>query len=95
MESISFTNNGTGFRDCDNCKKTYKVDMRNIKRGWGLCCSKSCAGKKREMSRPNYNENRVRRNNARRAGWVGGFKASEWEYDPHPFSPDGHGQWDD
>ena len=32
------------------------ADNRNLKRGWGLCCSKKCAAKKREKSRPNYDE---------------------------------------
>lgn len=35
-------------RHCDNCGKIYSPDPRNIKRGWGLCCTKSCAAKKRE-----------------------------------------------
>ena len=41
-------------RKCDNCGKEYMADNRNLKRGWGLCCSKKCAAKKREKSRPNY-----------------------------------------
>ncbi len=36
-----------GFRQCDHCKELYQPDLRNIKRGWGLCCSKSCAAKRR------------------------------------------------
>ena len=36
-------------RKCDVCGKEYKADTRNLKRGWGLCCSKSCAAKKREL----------------------------------------------
>ena len=39
-------------RKCDNCGKEYIADMRNIKRGWGLCCSKSCAAQKRNKSVP-------------------------------------------
>lgn len=35
-------------RKCNICGKSYLADERNIKRGWGLCCSKSCAAKKRE-----------------------------------------------
>jgi hypothetical protein len=50
-------------RNCDNCRKEYEADSRNIKRGWGLCCSKSCAAKKREMLRPGYDPVRVERNN--------------------------------
>ena len=37
-------------RKCDTCGKEYIADTRDINRGWGLCCSKSCAAKKRESS---------------------------------------------
>lgn len=57
-------------RNCDNCGKPYMADSRNLKRGWGLCCSKSCAAKKREMSKPGYNPKRVEKNNERRANWM-------------------------
>jgi len=56
-------------RKCDNCGKEYEADTRNLNRGWGLCCSKSCAAKKREKSKPGYNPKRVARNNAMRAAW--------------------------
>ena len=56
-------------RNCDNCNKEYYADERNLKRGWGLCCSKSCAAKKRESSKVGYNPKRVARNNIRRAAW--------------------------
>ena len=56
-------------RNCDNCKKEYMADDRNLARGWGLCCSKSCAAKKREMSKEGYSKNRVERNNIKRAFW--------------------------
>ncbi len=59
----------TTIRNCDYCGKEYHADNRNLKRGWGLTCSKSCAAKKREMSKPNYNPERVKRNNERRANW--------------------------
>lgn len=39
-------------RKCDNCGKEYIADPRNLKRGWGRCCSKICAAKKREKSKP-------------------------------------------
>ncbi|MDR1562288.1 MAG: hypothetical protein LBS54_04265 [Dysgonamonadaceae bacterium] len=36
-------------RLCDWCGEPYKPDARNYYRyPWGLCCSKSCAAKKRE-----------------------------------------------
>lgn len=56
-------------RNCDNCGEEYKADTRNLKRGWGLCCSKSCAATKREKSKPGYNPERVERNNVRRVLW--------------------------
>lgn len=56
-------------RSCDLCKKEYLADERNLKRGWGLCCSKSCAARKREQSKPSYNPDRVELNNMRREGW--------------------------
>jgi hypothetical protein len=56
-------------RNCDNCGKEYMADERNLRRGWGLTCSKSCAAYKREKSKPTYNAERVKRNNIRRALW--------------------------
>lgn len=56
-------------RKCDNCGKMYVADMRNIKRGWGLTCSKSCAASKREKSKLGYNPERVKKNNIRRLSW--------------------------
>lgn len=56
-------------RKCDYCNKEYDADDRNIKRGWGLCCSKSCAASKREQSRSSYDPERVSANNLRRKNW--------------------------
>ena len=60
---MSFTN-----RKCDECLKEYSADNRNLQRGWGKCCSKSCSAKKREKSKPSYNLETVERNNRIRAG---------------------------
>ena len=30
-------------KSCLSCNKEFTPDMRNVNRGWGLCCSKSCA----------------------------------------------------
>lgn len=60
---------GYTHRNCDNCKKAYLADNRNLKRGWGLCCSKRCAAKKREKSKPGYNPITVAINNERRENW--------------------------
>ena len=56
-------------RNCDECGNEYKADERNLKRGWGLCCSKSCAAKNREKSNPTYNPETVAKNNERRKNW--------------------------
>lgn len=56
-------------RKCDICGHPYEADERNIKRGWGLCCSKSCAAKKRERKhqskrdKARYNEYKYRSKN--------------------------------
>lgn len=70
-------------RKCDNCGKKYDADSRNLKRGWGLCCSKSCAAQKREKSRPDYNPATVAENNVRRANWNNWlFSGPSNDYDP-------------
>lgn len=56
-------------RNCDYCEKEYMADNRNLKRGWGLCCSKRCAANKREKSRPNYDPKRVAANNIKRVSF--------------------------
>lgn len=80
-------------RKCDNCGKEYNADERNIKRGWGLCCSKSCAAKKREKSKSSYNPIRVRENNIRRANWNYNYESKQ----SHSFDYDGadNDQWGD
>lgn len=70
----------------------YYADVRNLKRGWGLCCSKSCAAEKREKSKPGYNPKRVAINNVRRQFWT-----DYRETERYPFSYDGadFDQWGD
>lgn len=60
-------------RNCDNCGEEYLADNRNLKRGWGLTCSKSCAASMREKSKPFYNPKRVAINNERRKNWNKGY----------------------
>ena len=60
-------------RNCDECGQRYEADERNLKRGWGFCCSKSCAASKREKSRPGYNPIKVQQNNIRRVLWNAGL----------------------
>ena len=82
-------------RECDVCKKIYNADSRNLKRGWSLCCSKSCAAKKREMSKPGYDLNRVLANNLKREGIYDSYKYKD--NDRYPFSYEGadDDQWGD
>lgn len=37
-------------RICENCGRPFQADTRNLARGWGKCCSKSCAASLRERS---------------------------------------------
>lgn len=44
-------------RKCKWCGKSFYADIRNVKRGWGLYCSKKCAAKAREQcKKDNFNE---------------------------------------
>ncbi len=38
-------------RRCDVCGKVYDAEKRSLEKGWGLCCSRSCAAKKRELNK--------------------------------------------
>lgn len=60
---------GYTIRNCNKCGKQYQADNRNLNRGWGLCCSKACAAKKREQAKPGYNPTIVAMNNDRRENW--------------------------
>ena len=84
---------GTVKRKCNCCGKEYEADTRNLKRGWGLCCSKRCAAKQRERNKPGYNPNRVALNNIRREHWVDNYESREH----YPYSYDGadDDQWGD
>lgn len=52
-------------RLCGNCGQPFQADTRNIARGWGKCCSKSCAAKLREKTageeRPRQEQEQPRR----------------------------------
>ena len=41
-------------RECDYCGKEYEADTRNLNRGWGKTCSKSCAAYKREQEKEGF-----------------------------------------
>lgn len=38
-------------RICEHCGRPFQADTRNIARGWGKCCSKSCAAALREKDK--------------------------------------------
>lgn len=94
-------------RNCNYCGKEYQADNRNLKRGWGLCCNKSCSASLRERSKPTWNAETVERNNEKR-NWKfpnypdedGFFKNKYGRYEKypddceglHPFSSEGLGQ---
>mgnify|MGYP005888001585 FL=1 len=66
-----------------------------MKRGWGLCCSKSCAAEKREKSKPGYNPRRVALNNIRRENW--NYEPYDPDRERHFLDYDGadNDQWGD
>lgn len=70
-------------KDAEHCK---------LRRGWGRCCSKSCAAQLREKRKPGYNPKRVAINNVRRQCWT-----DCPETERYPFSYDGadFDQWGD
>ena len=37
-------------KNCEYCGRPFQTDTRNLARGWGKCCSKSCAASLRERS---------------------------------------------
>ena len=82
-------------RKCDVCGKIYNADERNLKRGWGLCCSKSCAAKKREMLKPGYDADRVLANNLKREGICDSYKYGENERYPLGYDGADDDQWED
>lgn len=69
IENIKKEKLGYRKRKCDNCSREYMADERNLKRGWGLTCSKSCAAYKREKSKKSYNAETVEANNIKRKNW--------------------------
>jgi len=79
-------------RLCDNCGIEYNVRKADLDRGWGLTCSelphpegrgfpdrfgKSCAAKKREEARDDYDKETVENNNMKRKLWHNKYKATE------------------
>lgn len=53
------------FSRCHYCKSEFKPDSRNVKRGWGLFCSKSCSTRWRNKKKTKSD---IRDYNIRRLG---------------------------
>jgi hypothetical protein len=43
-------------RKCKWCRKPFQARAADVKRGWGLFCSKSCKAKKQEKRTGQYNK---------------------------------------
>lgn len=83
--------------NCEYCGKEHDVKPSDLARGQGKTCSKSCAGHLREKSKPDYNPERVAKNNERRKHWNDQLIGTADNYyvqdDYHPFSSEALGQW--
>jgi hypothetical protein len=79
---------------CKCCKQSFQARTADVKRGWGLYCSKRCKAIMQEKK------------NGQHAAYLNGRGVSnlhperledmmEYSDDVHPYSSDGHGQWND
>lgn len=78
-------------RKCKCCGVDIRVRLADVKRGWGLYCSKRCKAVVQE------------RKNGQHRAYLNGRGVSNLhperlkdyadEYDVHPFSSEGLGQW--
>ena len=60
-----------GMRNCIFCDQKFKPDNRNLKRGWGLSCSKKCASNYRTKMKylnPSERKKELRRKKLRQLG---------------------------
>ena len=81
-------------RKCKCCSKLISVREADVKRGWGLYCSKSCKAKAQERKTGQYKAymngkgiSNLHPERLEKYGKDGYFD------DTHPFSPDALGQW--
>lgn len=94
---------------CACCGAAHEVRQADLDRGWGKFCSKSCKAKVQEKNNGQYrayldgrgvsnlHPKRHRANIRNRVYDENGEEEFFPEYleDVHPFSPEGHGQWND
>jgi len=50
----------TNQKECLFCDVKFTPDKRNLNRGWGLCCSKSCASSFKNKYKYMTKEDRIR-----------------------------------
>lgn len=78
-------------RKCKCCGVDIRVRLADVKRGWGLYCSKRCKAvvqeRKNRQHRAYLNGRGVSNLHPER------LKYYADEYDVHPFSSEGLGQW--
>ncbi len=86
-------------RKCKCCKKDFKARAADVKRGWGLYCSKSCKAKVQEKKNGQYkaylNGRGVSNLHPERLKhYSNSGMTTVWnEDDTHPFSSEALGQW--
>lgn len=101
---------------CKCCKQSFEARTADVKRGWGIYCSKRCKAIVQEKKNgqhsaylngrgvsnlhPERLEDVIKNGdyiNCLTGKICDPFDEDEVKYDDdiHPFSPDGHGQWND
>lgn len=68
---------------CENCPTVFEARIADRKRGWGKFCSKSCKAIKQERRTGQYKRSMDRQDSL------------DKPYEPHSFSSEALGQWDD
>lgn len=78
-------------RKCKCCKATFAARAADVKRGWGLYCSKRCKAVVQERK----NGQHAAYKNGRGVSNLHPERLADYadEYDVHPFSCEGLGQW--
>lgn len=83
-------------RKCKCCKNLMSVREADVKRGWGLYCSKSCKAKVQEKKNGQYkaylNGRGVSNLHPERLKDYATYD-DDYDDDTHPFSSDALGQW--
>lgn len=96
-------------KKCKNCTSTITVRLADHNRGWGNFCNKSCKAKYQEKQNGQYaaykngrgvsNLHPERLKEYKNGYWDDSDPYNiEWrddDYDVHPFSSEGLGQWND